>query len=392
MDDTRSRPTGSPRFREKAEYLGVKYGTAENPQAGMGAAIADINQDGRLDIFKTNFSPGLQQHVHAAAPAERRPCTSSDQGLTAMGQAVFYDLSWGCGWYDFDNDRDLDLYVANGHVYKEVDQQPEIGSTYDMFNALFECRGPRRCSGYREIGRKAVDRLGPTGRSSTRATAWTSRPARAARCFADLNNDGRMDVLVTNMNAAAQLIVNDSPPGPDASLGEDRACASPASTATRSARRVEVTAGGVVQRFPVIRGTSFLGSDDPRLHVGLGSATTFDVKVDVAGRRARHDHLHGPRRGPAPRARPQSGKAESRPRDVRVPRRAAQRAATHDGRVRVLGACGQIPCTWKRRPPLVAHAHTARRDCPKPPESRRPRAPMTGFRWPLPLRTGSMSP
>jgi hypothetical protein len=271
---------GSRRFREKAEFLGVKYGTAQNPQAGMGATVADINRDGNYDVFKTNFSQDynnmyMQQRLPSGAVYFR------DKGLTAMGQAVFYDLSWACGWYDFDNDRDLDLYVANGHVYKEVDQQPEIGSTYDMFNALFESVEPE-VLGFREIGRKAVDRLGPDGAKLDAGDGMDIKACSRGTCFADVNNDGRMDLLVTNMNAAPNLIVNDSTPGPDASwakivlrqagLNRDALGAS-----------VVVTAGKVVQHFPVIRASSFLGSDDPRLHVGLGNATTFDVKVTWPG-------------------------------------------------------------------------------------------------------------
>jgi hypothetical protein len=299
---------GSRRFREKAEFLGVKYGTAQNPQAGMGAAVADFNRDGHHDVFKTNFSQDynnmyVQQRLPSGAVYFR------DKGLTAMGQAVFYDLSWGCGWYDFDNDRDLDLYVANGHVYKEVDTQPEIGSTYDMFNALFESVEPE-VLGFREIGRKAVDRLGPDGAKLDAGDGMDIKACSRGACFADVNNDGRMDLLVTNMNAAPNLIVNDSAPGPDASWAKI-VLRQPGLNRDALGANVVVTAGGVVQHFPVIRASSFLGSDDPRLHVGLGSAATFDVKVTWPGPERAQTTFTGLEAGRLHVLDRESGKAES---------------------------------------------------------------------------------
>lgn len=273
---------GGLRWRERADELGCKFGTTMNPQAGMGAFVADINQDGLWDLFKTNFA---LDYNNMYMGSRTRPVDGAfyfkDKGLTTLGQAVYYDLSWGCGWYDLDNDRDLDLYVANGHVYKEVDLETATGSSYDQFNALFECVDAPNL-GYRELGRKAVERLGAPGQRLAVGDGMDVKQCSRGVAFADANNDGRMDLLVTNMNQPPNLIVNETPDGPDrgwALLSLEQ----PGGNREALGATLEVRAGPTRQRYPVIRGGSFLGSNDPRVHVGLGDAATFDVTVTWPG-------------------------------------------------------------------------------------------------------------
>jgi hypothetical protein len=258
----------------------VKYSTTGSPQAGMGACVHDINRDGLLDLFKTNFTQDYN-NIYLGQRMGNGKTFFRDVGLGTMGQAVFYDLSWGCGWHDLDGDGDLELYVANGHVYKEVELQPEMGATYDQYNALFECVDAKAL-GYREIGRKAVDRLGAQGAKLFAGDGMDVKACSRGANFADVNNDGRMDLLVTNMNAPANLIVNDTAPSPDRNWAK-LVLEQPGPNREAIGASLEVVAGPLRQRYPVVRGTSFLGSDDPRLNVGLGAATTFDVKVTWPG-------------------------------------------------------------------------------------------------------------
>jgi hypothetical protein len=267
---------GGVRFRENADNLGVKFSTTLAPQAGMGAAVHDFNQDGWFDVFKTNFTQDYN-NMYMGQRTGAGKTFFRDLGLQTMGQAVFYDLSWGCGWHDLDGDGDLELYVANGHVYKEVDDQPEMGATYAQYNALFECVEARRL-GYREIGRKAVDRLGAHGAKLFAGDGMDIKACSRGVAFVDLNNDGRTDILVTNMNAPVNVIVNDTPRAPDRNWAK-LVLEQPGPNGEALGASLEVVAGDVRQRYPVSRGSSFLGSDDPRLNVGLGAATTFDVKV-----------------------------------------------------------------------------------------------------------------
>lgn len=273
---------GALRFRELAEMLGVKYGPNVQAQAGMGAAVADINRDGLFDIFKTNFALDFNNMymAHRTRP-QGGQLYFKDRGLPALGQPLYFDLKWGCGWVDLDNDGDLDLYVANGHVYKEVDLQEQTGSSYDQLNALVETVDQARL-GYREIGRKAVDRLGAAGAHLACGDGMDIRKCSRGAGFADLNNDGRLDIVVTNMNAPPDVIVNDTTPAP----GRNWALVSleqPGPNREALGATLEIRAGDLAWRHAVIRSWSFLGSNDPREHLGLGPATTFDVTVTWPG-------------------------------------------------------------------------------------------------------------
>ena len=145
---------GRIRFTDEADTLGVKYGHGENPQASMGMCVADADGDGLFDILVTNFSHDYNNIYKGKRVGEAGSMFFQDRGLKVMGMPSYHDLSWGCGWFDFDNDIDLDLFIANGHVYKEIDRFPQNVSRYAQLNALFECMDASRF-GYREVGKKA---------------------------------------------------------------------------------------------------------------------------------------------------------------------------------------------------------------------------------------------
>ncbi len=272
--------SGQIRFRDTSDTLGIKYGRQITPQASMGMSAVDIDQDGRIDIFITNFSHDYNNvHVQKIVGGQGGAVYYKDRGLPTMGQQVYYDLSWGCGWYDFDNDGDLDLYVANGHVYKEIDLFAKTGAKYDQLNALFENMDPKSI-GMREIGTKAQQNAGPETNKENLDAGDGMAVARCSRqaCFGDFDNDGRMDVVVLNMNEAPTVLRNTSRTGPDANWVK-LSLRQPGGNREALGAFLEVTAGGKTQRMAVIRQKSFLGCDDPREHFGLGSATDCTVRV-----------------------------------------------------------------------------------------------------------------
>lgn len=273
---------GSLRFRELADVLGVKFGAHMQAQAGMGAWVADVNEDGLFDIFKTNFALDYSNiYLGQRTRPEGGSLYFKDKGLEHLGQPLYYDLKWGCGWIDFDNDADLDLYVANGHVYQEADLHEATGSTYKQFNALIETVDARTLD-YREIGRKAVERLGAAGQRLGVGDGMDIEKCSRGASFVDVNNDGRVDIFVTNMNDAPDLILNTTPFSPE------RAWAyvtleQPGANREALGASLEIRAAGRTWRQPVIRSASFLGSNDPRIHLGLGQATSFDIIVTWPG-------------------------------------------------------------------------------------------------------------
>jgi hypothetical protein len=274
-------------FRDVAERLGVKFGDVQNAQASMGCSLQDINQDGLLDIFVTNFSHDYNNiYVGNRYPGG---VSFKDRGKQMMGESVFYDLSWGCGFYDFDLDTDLDLFVANGHVYKEVDLFERTGTAYEQYPAVFECLEARKFK-YREVGPKPFK--GP----NASPPSWlkyedifagrgleTKKCCRSA-CFNDFDNDGDTDVLVGTMNGKSIFLRNDVEHGPKRRFLK----LIPRMPGTKNLEAVggvvAVTVpGGPTQTFPIYRCQSFLGTDDPRIPVGVGAAMSAKVVVTWPG-------------------------------------------------------------------------------------------------------------
>ncbi len=279
--------SGGIRFRDTSDTLGIKVGNNVSAQASMGMSVADIDRDGRLDIFVTNFSHDYNNMYIAKRVGGTGPVYFKDRGMQTMGQQVYYDLSWGCGWYDFDNDGDLDLYVANGHVYKEIDLFEKTGASFAQLNALFECMEPGRL-GFREIGTKA-QRHAAKGANTDDLFAGDGMAVEACSrqaAFADFNNDGRIDILVQNMNTKPTMLLNESQTGPTAQwlkLSLSQAGGNRDGLGALVDVRIGTGTAAIAHRMAVVRQRSFLGCDDPRLHVGLGREGSCDVTVTWPG-------------------------------------------------------------------------------------------------------------
>ena len=168
-------------------------------------------------------------------------------------------MSWGAAFADFDNDSDLDLVVANGHIYPQIDRHPEIVGTFRQRNLLLENRGGRFVDVTAQAGPgfEAVE--------SSRGLA-----------VGDYDNDGDLDILMTNLDAPPDLLRNEGKAGSWLEV----ACEVPGGTAIPIGTTVTVTAGGRTQRRDIASGDSYLSSHDPRLHFGLGDAATVET-IDV---------------------------------------------------------------------------------------------------------------
>ena len=240
--------------------IGLPSGLALNgdgkAQASMGVDAADYDGDGRLDVFVTNFS-----HDHNTLYQNSAAGFFTDVSHRAgvVPPALSY-LGWGTGFADFDNDGLLDLFVANGHVYPEIDRSGR-GTAYAQRKQLFINTGHGRF-------RDATEGIG--------GALLVEKSSRGA-AFGDLDNDGDVDVLVVNMNDRPTLLRNDTNSGNHwiALKLEGKAPNRDAIGA-----RVWLEEAGSLQVAEVRSGGSYLSHNDMRLRFGLGQRTTAPpVKV-----------------------------------------------------------------------------------------------------------------
>ena len=245
--------TGGMRFTEIGLAAGVAVATYGTARAGMGIDAADYDGDGRLDLVITNLdfqmhtvSRGLDHLLFANATLE-----------SGIGLPTLPFVGFGVSFLDFDNDAQLDIALVNGHV---LDNAPRFrsGATYAQRKLLFRNTTLRR---FAEVGRS-------TG------AAFSALTVGRGLAVGDIDNDGDLDLLVTNNGQAAELLRNDG-----GNRGNALVVRLVGSRANRDAigARVRVTSGARTQRRDVKAGSSYLSQNDVRVHVGLGTAATADL-------------------------------------------------------------------------------------------------------------------
>ncbi len=250
---------GRPRFAEEGAARGFAYDAAGAATGAMGLAVDDFDQDGDLDVFKTNFdfeANGLYVNDGTGRFADR----AAQFGLAEPSKDR---LGWGCGFLDVELDGDLDLLVANGHVYP---QAARIGmSDWAQLSQLFEAR--------REDGRLTyVD-------ATARAGPGLAVP-RSARGLAlgDLDDDGDVDAVLVDIGERPRVLENRS------ERGDGRWVA--VRTVGRVSNRdgygalVQVFAGGRIWTRQVGTAQGLYGASDPRLHFGLGPVASIE-RIEV---------------------------------------------------------------------------------------------------------------
>src|SRR5579872_1220107 len=238
-------------FTDVAVTAGAAFNEDGREQAGMGSTIADYNGDGHLDIFKTNFSDDTSTLYKNNGDGTFTDATTS----AGLGLYTQY-LGWGTMFLDIDNDGWPDLLLVNGHVYPEVDSE-HLGSSYKEPRILFHNNGDGTFSDISASGGAAI------------TTAASSR----GLAVGDLWNDGKISVVISNMNAVPSLLVNQ--------VRSANHWIAIRTVGTKSNRdgigariRVKTAARTLVDE--VRSGSSFDSNSDMRVHFGLGAAAKIE--------------------------------------------------------------------------------------------------------------------
>jgi hypothetical protein len=244
-DDQLYRNLGGMRFEEVGAMVGIATNGRGLPQATMGTGLADVDGNGRIDVFVTAFSDDTNT-LHLSQPDGFYEDRTAAFGLAAPSRSL---LGWGTGFYDFDLDGDEDLFIANGHVYPEMDL-PQVGDRWAQPVLLFERDGSR----FRAVC----------------AEAWCTQAIHGrATAFGDLDGDLDVDVVVTTLNGRPLLLRNDTPAGRALVVR----LSAPPPNRHGYGSEVEVLSAAGTQRRWITGGGSFQSVDAPEAVFGLASPT-----------------------------------------------------------------------------------------------------------------------
>jgi hypothetical protein len=242
---------GNGKFEEIGAPAGVAFSEAGRPRSGMGVDSADFNQDGWMDLFVAN----IDHEMYSLYQNNHDETFDDDAGVTGISSATRLMSGWGLKFFDYDNDGNLDLIIANGHpddlIVKKYDN---VG--YLEPPLLFHNTG-------RGLKNVSVE-SGPIFSHPL--------PARGL-ALGDFDNDGAIDVLISCNNDAPVLLKNNI--GSKNHWLGIKLIGKKANIDAVGAR-ISYQAGELKRSRMKVGGGSYLSSHDPRLVLGLGQATKID--------------------------------------------------------------------------------------------------------------------
>ena len=246
---------GDETFADIGWMIGAAYGESGEAQGCMGIAYGDYDNDLYQDILVTNFWEQTNTLYH-----NDRGTFFSDLSFDAgVGKESFQFLAWGTEFFDYDNDGDKDLFVANGHLFPQLDRA-NLGTSHAQTNQLFENLGDGTFVEVSQLSGEGLD---------------IKKVSRGAS-FGDYDDDGDIDMFVLNLNDRPTLLRNEG--------GNENNWLLVKTIGTASNRdgigaRIEVRSGELMQSTEIRSGASYLSHNDLRAHFGLGQRETIDLLV-----------------------------------------------------------------------------------------------------------------
>jgi len=245
---------GNGTFEDDSYMSGYALNESGREVANMGIAAGDYLNNGHLDIVNTDFADDY--NVLFQNDGTGNFTDVSYQAGIAQSSIPF--VSFADGFLDYDNDGWQDLLIINGHVYPQVDQHPEWGESYAERPLLYHNLKNGKFS------------LVPAVEGTGLAVVSVGRGA----AFGDLFNDGKIDVVINNMDGVPVLLrnVNDD----HHHWVEMMLIGGPKSPRDAVGATVYLTTGGIRRRQDVLSGGSYLSSNDMRVHFGLDNLEKVD--------------------------------------------------------------------------------------------------------------------
>jgi hypothetical protein len=238
---------GNGTFDERGLLQGVGFNEDGKTFAGMGVDFADYDNDGRPDLLVTNLSNERYRLFHQGGDGTFQDATNS----SGVGAATLTFSGWSTRFFDYDNDGWKDLFVAQGHVMDTIEKTaPNL--KYQQPPLLLK----------NQAGRFVKVAAGPAFEKD-----WAGRGA----AFGDLDNDGDVDVVVSNVGQPAIVLRND---GGNASHWLGIRTVGRTSNRDGIGCRVVVSTPGSTQHFEVNTASGYLSASDKVLRIGLGTAAT----------------------------------------------------------------------------------------------------------------------
>ena len=245
---------GDGTFSDQSYMSGYALNEEGREVSNMGIAAGDYENNGHMDLVNTVFSDDTNVVFHNDGTGN-----FEDESIrTGLGPPTVPFVGFGDGFLDYDNDGWKDLLVVNGHVYPQADEHPDWGMSYAQRPLLFHNEG----NGHFTV----VPAVEGTGL----ATVSVGRGA----AFGDLFNDGKIDVVINNLDGSPVLLRNVN--ADHNHWVELQLVGGAKSPRDAVGATVYLTAGGIRQRGDVLSGGSYLSSNDMRVHFGLGQAARID--------------------------------------------------------------------------------------------------------------------
>jgi hypothetical protein len=239
-------------FEDVSLISGTAVDAAGKAQGSMGVDAADFNHDGKLDLFVTTYA----FQPDALYENQGVPGFADISAQANLAQPTYPYVGWGTAFFDAANNGWPDLLVANGHVYPQIDSVAGAGH-------------------YREPVQFFRNNRDGTFRDATAESGLDKLPllSRRGAAFGDVSNNGKVDVLILNVDGTPTLLMNRAQNAGHAVLIH---LIGTKSNKAAIGARVSVTAGDLAQFSEVRGGSSYLSQNDLRMHFGLAAHTTID--------------------------------------------------------------------------------------------------------------------